>query len=262
MKPYILFFDIDGTLVDEKTGKMSEQTREAVRRAKAKGHYTFINTGRSYAELNSHLLETGFDGIVCGCGTYIQYHGDVIFEHKLDTALCENVVKDIRQYHMDAILEGTEFIYCDKAVQNPKLLSVKEYYGEEIGKKIRFIEEEGLQFDKFCFWLNEESRLEEFIHQYCSRFEFIKREADFYEAIPLGYSKASGMKYLCAKLGVSKQHTMAFGDSTNDLSMLEYAGISIAMGNSNPILFDKVDDVTGSVQEEGIYQALKKYNMI
>ena len=52
------------------------------------------------------------------------------------------------------------------------------------------------------------------------------------------------------------------GDSTNDLPMLDYTAVSVAMGNSDPVLFDRVDYVTASVKEDGIEKALYKYNMI
>ena len=85
---------------------------------------------------------------------------------------------------------------------------------------------------------------------------------DFYEIVPRGCSKATGIELLCQTTGVERSHTMGFGDSTNDLSMLGYTGISVAMGDGNPVLFDQVDYVTAAVAEDGIEQAMKKYNII
>jgi hypothetical protein len=61
---------------------------------------------------------------------------------------------------------------------------------------------------------------------------------------------------------MSREATIGFGDSTNDLSMLSYTGISIAMGSGNPDIFSAVDYVTAPVMEDGIEKALKKYNVI
>ncbi|SJU18427.1 Uncharacterized phosphatase YwpJ [Clostridioides difficile] len=63
-------------------------------------------------------------------------------------------------------------------------------------------------------------------------------------------------------LDIPLENTYAIGDSTNDLSMLEYVENSIAMGNSNPILFNLVSFVTKNVDDDGIYHALKHYEII
>ena len=80
--------------------------------------------------------------------------------------------------------------------------------------------------------------------------------------VPRGYSKATGIERMCRETGVEQRYTMGFGDSTNDLPMLDYTAVSVAMGNSDPVLFDRVDYVTASVKEDGIEKALYKYNMI
>ncbi len=74
----ILFFDIDGTLWNYKN-EIPESTVDAIRRAGAKGHKCFINTGRARAFVtNRDLLGIGFDGIVTACGTMIEYNGEVV----------------------------------------------------------------------------------------------------------------------------------------------------------------------------------------
>ena len=66
------------------------------------------------------------------------------------------------------------------------------------------------------------------------------------------------MHYLAEHLGIEKDRTVAIGDSTNDLSMLQFAGISVAMGNSCELVKEKVDFVTRSVEEEGVAYALEQ----
>ena len=58
---------------------------------------------------------------------------------------------------------------------------------------------------------------------------------------------ASGIEFMCEHLGVPRERTIGFGDSTNDLTMLEYVKLSIAMGDGNPDIFPEVDYVTAAV---------------
>ena len=79
MKQNIIFFDIDGTIINETTGLIPQSTAKAIKKAKANGHLTFINTGRPISEISNSLRNLNFDGYVCGCGTYIEYRDKELF---------------------------------------------------------------------------------------------------------------------------------------------------------------------------------------
>lgn len=118
------------------------------------------------------------------------------------------------------------------------------------------------EFDKFVILYDATSDIQsmrQFLEQY---FDIIERGEDFWECVPLGYSKATGIQYLLDYLDMDLEQSISIGDSTNDLSMLEYTGRSVAMGNSNPILFDKVTYITADVDKDGVAQALHHYELI
>ena len=70
-----IFFDIDGTLWD-RDNNIPQSTKEAIHQLQENGHQTFLCSGRTRVFINSEeLLGMGFDGIVCGCGTFIEYKG-------------------------------------------------------------------------------------------------------------------------------------------------------------------------------------------
>ena len=73
----ILFFDIDGTLLSHRTLTIPESAKRAVRKAKENGHLIFINTGRTISVINKEIKDLGFDGYICGCGSYIEVDGEV-----------------------------------------------------------------------------------------------------------------------------------------------------------------------------------------
>ncbi len=75
-------------------------------------------------------------------------------------------------------------------------------------------------------------------------------------------SKATGIRFLADRLGVPVKDTYAFGDSTNDLLMLQFAGNSIAMGNSDPLILPHCTYQTTNIEDNGIANALKHFHLI
>lgn len=262
MKKHLLFFDIDGTLRDEQTGFVSSKTREAVRAARANGHFAFLNTGRSFAELDSDILEVGFDGLVCGCGTYVSFGEQILVKEEISGQKAYDILKLLQLAGVQGLLEGEEYFYTSRTADHKTLLQVIEGFGPEVNTRLRYMEDELPKFQKMSVWLGPDHKFSLFQDALKEEFDFIRRESDFYEVIPKGYSKATGIAYLAEYLGVDPKHTVAVGDSTNDLSMLQYAGLSIAMGNSKASVKEKVKFVTKSVEDEGIFYALARFGFV
>ena len=262
MEKHLIFFDIDGTILNERTRTISEKTREAVIKARENGHGTFINTGRNFAELNEEILSVGFDGVVCGCGVYIQKDEKELFNRVIEPSLAKEIVEDLIKCKLDAILEGAHYIYIERNTTNKQIIHFENYFGKEVGERIQHWDAPVLEFGKFTMWIKKESDYESFYEKYKKYFQFIKREDGYAEVIPLGFSKATGIQYLMNELQVPREHTLAIGDSENDLSMLEYAGIGVAMGNSVPEVFDRIKYTTKTIDEEGVYEALKQLHII
>lgn len=82
------------------------------------------------------------------------------------------------------------------------------------------------------------------------------------EAVPKGYSKATGIEFLIKHLGGTKEQCYAFGDSINDLEMLQYVPHSIGMGNAVAKVKEIAEFVTTDVDEDGIANALLHYHLI
>ena len=82
------------------------------------------------------------------------------------------------------------------------------------------------------------------------------------EITKAAFTKGTAVYYLSSYLGVSAENTIAIGDSENDLEMLKAAGVGIAMGNASDFVKEAADDVTESVDEDGVYHAFVKYGLI
>jgi len=262
MKPNMIFFDIDGTLLSEKTFTVPDSAKEAIRKAQDNGHLVFINTGRPIIEIDDCIEELNFDGYVCGCGTYINFKNEELFYRSLGTNLSKQIVSKLREYHIDAILEGKKGVYYDMNIYSEEVIRIKERHTEIGFYKGQTFDDPDIDFDKLVIWTNEYSNFEAFHKKFENDLEFIHRDENFYELVPLEFSKASGIKYLIDYLDIPHENTYAIGDSTNDLSMLEYVKNSIAMGNSHPLLFELVSFVTKDIEEDGIEYALEHYNII
>ena len=83
----------------------------------------------------------------------------------------------------------------------------------------------------------------------------------FTDVVPVGGNKSNGMEKILAYFGISREETMAFGDGGNDIPMLEYAGIGVAMGNASEEVQRHADFVTSGVDDEGIVHALKHFHI-
>ncbi len=85
---------------------------------------------------------------------------------------------------------------------------------------------------------------------------------DVWEVTLAKYTKATGIQFLLDHLDMSLEDSFAFGDSTNDLAMLKYAGTSIAMGNSMPEIFPFCTYRTTDITDNGIWNAMKHFQLI
>jgi Cof subfamily protein (haloacid dehalogenase superfamily) len=262
MSQKIIFFDIDGTILSHRTYLISKSTRAAIKQAKENGHLVFINTGRTYAELDEAILEVGFDGYVCGCGTYIRYHDDILFQTTIPQETCRMLIEDFHKFKIEAILEGASAIYYDSNTTYSKLIKLRDIQKNGHHFNVLTWEEPDISYDKFCIWTSSKEACDLFYEKYKERFDFIYRDGHLYEIVPKGYSKATGIEFLLTHLNIPLENAYALGDSANDLAMLNYVKHSIGMGNSEAVIKDTVAFLTKDVDDNGVAHALKHFNII
>ncbi|KHD38386.1 hydrolase [Clostridium acetobutylicum] len=266
MNKKMIFFDIDGTIVDEKTHVIPEGTIAAIKKARINGHLVFINTGRTFFNVPDSIRQIGFDGYVCGCGTYIHINGQTLLEKSISHKRCVEIVEKLRECKLDALLEGQkDFFFDQREPVSEKTIELKSKFGKRGYDVSKSWDDSDIVFDKFVIWTRKESNLEAFKSHISNDFDYIDREdeeGEFGEIVLKGYSKATGIKFLQDYFNIPIEDCYALGDSLNDLPMLQYVPNSIAMGNSSKGLFDLVAFVTKDIMEDGIEYALKHYNII
>lgn len=264
MNQKLLFFDIDGTLIEDGTGWIPDSTRKAVKMAQEAGHLLFINTGRTRVAIPEKIKQMGFDGYVCGCGTDIFLGDKDLLSSRIPHQLCCEVVRKVRGYQIPVFYEAAEAIYFDSQVQDAEgwvehARKIFRIEGRDIEEVLR---DEEKVYDKFLLILEPTERnleLKEYLSRY---FLCIDRTQNVYEVVQKEHSKGTGIRFLCDCLGRSIEDCYAFGDSENDRPMLEAVPHSIAMGNGEEAIKKSCSYVTGSVREDGIYQAMKYFKII
>lgn len=268
-KQKIVFFDIDGTLIAPVTDfKIPDSAMEAIKELQKCGHLAVINTGRTASFMDSCIIEAGFDGFIYGCGTMISYHDEVLVHNSLSEKTMEELVKMLRECKIDGVLEGMERCYFDYngIIRDPLFKKLSQAPSYLRGS----FEDEGKSVDKLYIFCGSYSDFDSFHGFFKEEFQFIDRGGGFYEMVPHGFSKATGIHVLVERLKKeareknlslmpSMEETYAIGDSTNDIPMLRAASISIAMGNSMEEILTLTDYVTKRIEEGGIAYAIEKF---
>ncbi|MDO5410405.1 MAG: Cof-type HAD-IIB family hydrolase [Lachnospiraceae bacterium] len=263
MNKKALFFDIDGTILSEKTGQIPESAVRAIKAARENGHLTFINTGRTRACVPSKVQNVGFDGILCGCGTEIVYHGESVMHQGLSKEFCVQIAEAVQKAGVASILEGEVFYF---AVPNrPAFQSLKNGGGLSEDGEMTLIfdwKPEDTFFDKFVFWTDEVSKEEIILDLIKDKMDLIVRGNGFFEVVPKGYTKAGAIRKVQEMFNITLENTYVFGDSSNDLSMFEYSPNAIAMKEHDPVLDPYTSYVTDTVENDGIEKAMKALKLI
>lgn len=258
----LFFFDIDGTIQAEDDGYIPESTIEAIRELRSKGHVTIINTGRVKMNVREDIRSIGFDAYVYGCGTEIEFRGKNIFRNRVNTELCRVLSNAIRTCDAVPLYERSDAMYFDSKARTlpgmERLMALYERQGLEVGDLHSC---EDFSYDKFVIWYDDKTNMPRFKRLIEGSFTYVDRGSGFAEMIPVGCSKAVGMKRIMSEANAGTEDTVAFGDSLNDAEMLYAAGFGVAMGGAND-LYPSADYITKELRKDGILFALKQNGLL
>ena len=257
-----VFFDIDGTLWDERMN-IPDSTIEAIAALKANGHRAFLCTGRARASVNSDkLLNMDLDGIIAACGNYIEMDDKVIYEKDLSCNMVEKIIRVLSECRMPVVLEGsTDYWIDDEGFEDDPYV---DYLFESLGEHAHIIRgyEGDIRVNKFSEDIIDGTDYERVKKEFSDDFLILEHEENVVEFVPKGTSKATGIKWLCGYLNIALEDTFAMGDSVNDIEMLQSVGCGIAMGNATPPVKEIADYVTTDIMKDGVKNALIHYGLI
>ncbi len=251
------FFDIDGTLLSHATGRVPASTTKALKKLREKGIKTIISTGRSLEELvKLPVLDVPFDayltlnGQLCLDENFKMFAGTPIGEGDMEILISMFEAKRIPLVLIRE--DGRAINYVNETVINTQnsthgtIPEVSSYNGEKVYQVLGFIPEQ------------EKNLLRKTLDE-CDITSWNDTGIDI---IAKGGGKDVGMQRYMDKEGLLKAETMAFGDGENDIPMLQFAGIGVALGNAKDKVKERADYVTTDIDDNGIENALKHFGLI
>lgn len=252
-----VFFDVDGTLVSHTKNEVSGSTRTAINKLKEKDIKCVIATGRhmlelemlpvkdiafdGYITLNGQLCLNASQSVICGTpitGTDKDRIIALFEERKIPIVLVENDAMYIN-------FSNRQVVQAQKDVSS-EVPAPGNYTGNEIYQAVAYVDQDTGDFLKDSL-------------PGCKITRWNDRAVDI---ISRSGGKMSGIKQYLEKYNISRQETMSFGDGENDIEMLEFTEIGVAMGNAGYDVKICADHVAAGVDEDGIQKALEYYGVI
>lgn len=259
----IVFFDIDGTIYRFDTG-MPKDTYEAIKLLKAKGHIPVICTGRTRCMIYKEHMTPGFRDIVAGAGTYVEIDGKELYCNTINNNEARRVIDGFVRNGFVPVAEGRDNIYIGRDISDLTETTKHVYnvYRESMGDFILSTDESEINVSKVSALFTNHSNPEGMIKEFENDYTIISHQHSLLELVPKGYNKAVGIEKLIKALNIPWENTYAFGDSLNDIDMLKYVKYGCAMGNSDDAIKEATKYHTSDFDKGGIYEALKKFELI
>lgn len=258
------FFDIDGTLTSFVTHVVPQSTVDALHALQRNGVKVFICSGRapSYMGVVLDTIPVTFDGIVGLNGQYCTTRDGLDYRHPIDQADVK-LITDWLETHADVVANYAESDYGYFNRTNTALERTWNSLGKTAPKidvhdpRERIANHSTFQISPYV-----DETMEAEIASMCGNVRGVRWHPAFTDLIPADGGKAVGMQVMLEHFGWTKDNAIAFGDGGNDVDMLRFAGISVAMGNATDEPKAAADYVTDSVDDAGIANALKHFDII
>ena len=254
----IIFFDIDDTLRNSKTGFIPTSIPTVFQQLREKGILTGIATGRGIFGVVPEIRELKPDFFVTLNGAYIEdKKGNVIDSNKISKDKVETYIAWTKEVGIDYGLVAS---HTAKLSTRTELISeaIDPIY-PELDVDPDFYEKE----DIYQMWTFEE-RGDDLIlpDTLASTLRMVRWHEHSSDVVPISGSKAAGVAKVVEHLGLKPENVMVFGDGLNDLELFDYAGVSIAMEISHEKIKEKADYITKTLEEDGIFDALEGFGMV
>ena len=253
-----VFLDIDGTMVSFKTHRVPDNTKIALLEARNRGVKIFVCTGRSATDINN-LDDMEFDGYITVNGAFCMVGEKVIFKKSI-------AAEDIRSFIR--YVEEIEPISCffvekDKVSANmineqmKQMMKIVEFTPRPTLPIREFADKEIFQLTAFFSVEHEEKLMKHLPGCVSTRWY-----PTFADIVACGVDKSVGMQKFGEYFGFVRDEMMAIGDGGNDIPMIKYAGVGVAMGNADDEVKLAADFIASSVDEDGVGNAFRYYGIL
>jgi len=266
MKEKILVLDLDGTLLNSQK-EISPATKASIRRMMEKGHKVILASGRPAPGMYRYEQELELERFG---GYLLSFNGALIISCRTGEILCQRTLPHalIPELYFFARKNG-----CGLATHLGEVaISAFEpdwYVAHEAqinGMSVRMVENfvDFVDFDVYkCLMTAEPERaagLEEELREKCGYAASIYRSEPFYiEVMPKGVDKGEALGKMLEMMGKCRENVICCGDSFNDISMIKFAGVGVAMGNAQPEVKEAADYVTADLDSDGLVEVIDRF---
>ncbi|AET70855.1 HAD-superfamily hydrolase, subfamily IIB [Desulfosporosinus orientis DSM 765] len=260
----LVAMDLDDTLLrDDWT--ISPRVVKAILKAREQGVKVTFATGRMPISTRPYAEKLGLDlPVITYHGAMIQQavSGDILYRQVISSPLSTELVRDLAEkgiysqiYLKDRVIAQTlnewsqEYARIARVnIEEADLANILSQEPEGVEKILGIAGEADLD------------QLRPLLHQrYGNKVHITKSKPHFLEIVERSVNKGVALAYLAKGFGILQQEVMAIGDSLNDLEMIQYAGVGVAMGNARPEIKDQADFVTASNEEDGVAEAIERF---
>jgi Cof subfamily protein (haloacid dehalogenase superfamily) len=262
VKYKLMAVDIDGTLLNNQ-GNITEATRHAIRLGVESGLIFTISTGRPIQGVEHFNEALGLDL------PYITYNGsmvvmgksrDVLYEQKMDPEDARSIYGLGVEYGATVIVWAHNVLYVNRLSEDAILYSKAARQAALLMEEPAAVLESGVSK---ILWIdtipNIDRDLKEVGGRLSGNVNYHTSNPIYLEFVDKKASKAIAMEKLGEHFGIRREEMIAVGDGFNDLSMIEYAGLGVAMANAVDEIKSKADYVTLSNEEDGVAHVIRKF---
>ena len=280
-RPRAIFLDIDGTYADH--GLAPAAHVEAVQEARRRGHRVFVCTGRPLSMVPGHILDAGFDGVITGAGARVELDGEVLKDTRFAPDLAAHIVETLDANDVAYILEAPEALYGRRGVdQRLRQVLGPVFAGRPQHDGVLGTDVDPLEDILGPMQYGDDLRAASFAKISCfdspvplaglmaglgpevglipSSLSALGDGAG--EIFMAGTHKAVGIQVLEKHLGLDRADIVAIGDSANDIEMLEYAGVGIAVADGHPKVLAVADRLTPGPAGNGVALAFEELGLL
>lgn len=273
MKTKLIFLDIDGTLTPAGSNTPPESALRAIRAAQAAGHRVFLCTGRN-PDMLAPVLALGFEGAVASAGGYVFAGDRVLFDCPMPDADRDRMLSLLKAQGVFRTIEAVDATFGDEDLGdflaqagegNSELVRWRKALAEQLNIR-PMAEYDGRPIYKVVFMCTDAGQLQSARDAFERDYQFVVQDVAAHhclngEIINRKFDKGRGVRTMAEAFGVDIADTIGFGDSMNDLEMIQTVGTSVCMDNGSPKLKAASDFVCPSVEEDGLAWAFEKLDL-